>query len=196
MPQIVFTCANPGPVGLFGFATTTFALSIVNTGLVDGTAAFFVAAMALFHGGTVQLLGGLWELYVGNIFAATAFCSYGGFWLSYGFFVTKLIDNVPSDGLSDAVGLFLLCWTFATFFLLIVSWKTTWPLFALFVFLETTFIILTIGNFGNEPDLVKAGGYLGIITAFIAYYIAFGELMNTLWKRKIIFGVPYEKKFL
>ena len=59
--------------------------------------------MALFHGGLVQLLGGLWEIYVGNVFAATAFCSYGGFWMSFGFFVAHMIDNVPQEDMSHVV---------------------------------------------------------------------------------------------
>ena len=43
-----------------------------------------VLGMALGYGGLVQLLAGMWEFASGNTFAATAFSSYGGFWLSFG----------------------------------------------------------------------------------------------------------------
>lgn len=40
-----------------------------------------VVGLALGYGGLVQLLAGMWEFASGNTFAATAFSSYGGFWI-------------------------------------------------------------------------------------------------------------------
>src|SRR6185437_4239160 len=50
------TIADPGPLGLAGFAATTLVLSIVNAGLVDKSVALIVLPLAIFYGGLAQLL--------------------------------------------------------------------------------------------------------------------------------------------
>jgi succinate-acetate transporter protein len=42
-----------------------------------------VVGMAIFAGGLTQFIAGMWELPRGNVFGATAFSSYGAFWMSY-----------------------------------------------------------------------------------------------------------------
>ena len=80
--------ADPGPLGLAGFAMTTFVLSVFNAGLI--TTAGLVAVvlpLALFYGGLAQFVAGLWEFRKGNTFGALAFCSFGSFWLSFAAYV-------------------------------------------------------------------------------------------------------------
>ena len=72
--------ANPAPLGLFGFALTTWLLSMVNAGLLAGTTVPLVVAMAFAYGGTAQFAAGLMEMAKGNSFGFAAFCSYGAFW--------------------------------------------------------------------------------------------------------------------
>src|SRR5258708_6463387 len=77
--------ADPAPLGLAGFAMTTFVLSFLNAGIIKefdaGTTV--VLGLALFYGGIGQLLAGMWEFKRGNTFGATAFSSFGAFWLSF-----------------------------------------------------------------------------------------------------------------
>ena len=66
--------ADPAPLGLAAFATTTFILSMINANLVGGgvaTAAGIVAGMAFAYGGIAQFAAGLWEFRNGNTFGAT-----------------------------------------------------------------------------------------------------------------------------
>ena len=58
--------ANPAPLGLSGFALTTFLLSAVNLGVRDLASPAMVIAPALAYGGFVQLLAGMWEIAVGE----------------------------------------------------------------------------------------------------------------------------------
>src|SRR3954468_10832725 len=74
--------ADPAPLGLAAFALTTFLLSAKNAGWTDGTDAWLGYAFA--YGGLVQLLAGLWEFRNRNVFGATAFSTYGGFWIGIG----------------------------------------------------------------------------------------------------------------
>jgi uncharacterized protein len=75
--------ADPGPLGLAGFAMTTFVLSMCNSNLVNGKGLPVVLGLALVYGGIVQLLAGMWEFRNGNTFGAVAFSSFGAFWISF-----------------------------------------------------------------------------------------------------------------
>lgn len=47
-------------------------------------------------GGLAQLLAGMWEARRGKIFGATAFSSYGAFWISFGLFgILSTVSSFP-----------------------------------------------------------------------------------------------------
>ena len=102
--------ANPGPLGLAAFALTTFVLSMFNAGLVGAGGEPIVFGLALAYGGLAQLLAGMWEFRTGNTFGATAFTSYGAFWLSFWAFVQFFEKDVPKADAGHAVGLYLIAW--------------------------------------------------------------------------------------
>lgn len=52
--------ANPSPLGLCGFAFTTFLLSSINMEILGVTKPNIVVAAAFAYGGLVQLLAGMW----------------------------------------------------------------------------------------------------------------------------------------
>lgn len=162
--------ANPAPLGLCGFALTTFVLSAANAGLFTG--ASVVIGLAIFYGGIAQLLAGMWEFKTGNTFGATAFTSYGAFWLSVA--AILLLKLVPAEH-PEAMGVFLLGWTIFTGLMLIASLKTNMGLIVLFALLFVTFILLTIADFGGGTK--QLGGYLGLATAIVAWYNALAGLL-------------------
>lgn len=167
----VSTVSNPGPLGLSAFALTTFVLSCVNAGFLAATDLKIVVGLALFYGGLAQLLAGMWEFRTGNTFAATAFTSYGAFWLAVG--ASVQFGWITSHA---AFGFFLLGWTIFTFMLLLGSLRTNGGLIAVFVLLFLTFLFLTIGEFGGGTGLI--GGYLGILTAIAAWYTALAGVLD------------------
>src|ERR1700755_1908405 len=74
--------ADPAPLGLAAFALTTFLLSAANAHWTNGNSAGTAfLGYALAYGGIGQILGGMLEFLRGNVFASTAFSSYGGFWI-------------------------------------------------------------------------------------------------------------------
>ncbi|KAJ3804885.1 Gpr1 family protein [Lentinula lateritia] len=191
--------ANPGTLGLFSFASTTLILSLYNTSARGVNTPNVVVGMALFCGGLVQLLAGMWEFPKGNTFGATAFSSYGAFWLSYatilipGSGISDAFTDVPSQE-PNAIGIFLMTWMTVTFLLFIASLRKNIGFIALFFFLTFTFMCLGAGNFvvASAPNasagLIKAGGALGIITALIAYYVGLSELLAS--ERAAVVGLP------
>ena len=182
--------ANPAPLGLSAFALTTFLLSSSNAGFFKVNA--IVIGLAFFYGGLVQLLAGLQEFKAGNTFGATAFCSYGGFWLAFGATLTPLFNVVAAYGgdtpaFHTAIGYFLLGWTIFTAWMFLASLRTTLALMGVFLFLALTFLALTIGFLGGGTLWIQIGGWLGIITALIAWYTA---LAGVLASSKSIFALP------
>ena len=180
--------ADPGPLGLSAFALTTFVLSSVNAGLIAPGVKSVVLSLALFYGGGVQVIAGIWEFRKGNTFGATAFSSYGAFWLSYWglsvFF--KPAAGTSADAVDQALGYFLLSWTVFTAVLLIASLRTNGALIATFLVLTVTFVLLALGHFGHSESLEKLGGWLGILTAACALYTAAAGVINETGKRPVL----------
>jgi succinate-acetate transporter protein len=168
--------ANPAPLGLSGFALTTFVLSVVNAGLIVKTDATFLG-LAFAFGGLAQLLAGMWEFRAGNTLGATAFSSYGAFWISFGIgALTKTIG--------PGVEYYLLAWGILTFVFLLSALRTNGALIAVFLFLTLTFLALAIGWFmstatGPNTTWIGIGGWLGIITAIIAEYTALAGILSS-----------------
>jgi hypothetical protein len=184
--------ANPGTLGLFSFASTTLILSLYNLGTRSITHPNVVVGMAIFCGGLAQLLAGMWEFPKGNAFGATAFTSFGAFWMS---FATILI---PGSGVGaayteaaefdSALGIYLVTWAVVTFLLTIATLRKSFALITLFSLLTLTFIVLAGGTFSGIANVTKAGGALGVITALVAYYIGLSELLSA--EDQAVFHLP------
>jgi succinate-acetate transporter protein len=181
--------ANPAPLGLCAFALTTFVLSCVNAGFIS--APHIVLGLALFYGGIVQVLAGMWEFKAGNTFGATAFSSYGGFWLALGavfvpgFGVIAAYANAAA--FHTALAFFLLAWTAFTLVMFLGTFRSTMALMVVFFFLLLTFIALTMAEFGAGAMWAQIGGWLGIITAILALYTALAGLLSST---KAAFTLP------
>lgn len=181
--------ADPGPLGLAAFAMTTFVLSCVNAGLVAKGVEGAVLPLALFYGGTVQLLAGMWEFRKANTFGALAFSSYGGFWLSFAAYAKFVAPGLGADA-AAATGLFLLSWTIFTAYMTVAALRTTAAILAVFGALSITFVLLTVGAFSGAAAWSTIGGWLGIITALLAWYASFAGVTNSTFGRTVIPVVP------
>jgi len=182
IPSSLRVLGNPGPLGLYSFASTTFILSMYNVHARGVQAPNAVVGMALGVGGLAQLLAGMWEFACGNTFGATAFSSYGGFWLSFASIL------IPGTGIGaayttaveedNALGIYLASWVIITFLFLLASLRNSVGMIALFFFLDLTFVLLMTADFTGNASIAKAGGGFGILTAFIAYYCGTAQLLT------------------
>ena len=181
------TFSNPAPLGLAGFALTTWLLSMINAGWYTGDAMNLVLAVALAFGGTAQMIAGAMELPRGNTFGATAFISYGAFWWSFALFVLFLHDKVPAS----FVGWYLFLWGVFTFYMWIASLKAPRALQLVFLALWITFFLLAAGDWTGMAALHIAGGYGGLITAALAFYLSAAEVINETHQRTVLpIGAP------
>lgn len=174
---------NPAPLGLSAFALTTFVLSLINCGAMGVHTPNIVVGAAMFYGGFVQILAGMWELAVCNPFGGTALSSYGGFWMSFAaiyidfFGIVDAYDD-PQE-LEHAVGFYLLGWTIFTVGLTLLTVKSTLAFFATFFSLSITFLLLAVGKLAMNAACTKAGGAMGLICSFCAWYCAYAGLANS-----------------
>ena len=194
-----WTPANPAPLGLAGFAATTFMLSMINADLVSHTALAGVLGLALAYGGIAQLIAGIWEFRTGNTFGAVAFCSYGAFWISFYFLVTVGLKGVPVRELDSVIGLYLWTWGIFTSLMFFASLRTTGAVAIVFLLLAITFIVLGIGNSalaGGTATIngtVKLGGYLGLATAIAAWYTAIAAVLESTFARTVLPVYPLNR---
>jgi uncharacterized protein len=177
--------ADPAPLGLAAFALTTFLLSGHNASFIPD--AIWIGP-ALFYGGLTQLLAGMWEFRNRNVFGATAFSTYGGFWLGLGS-VVVLADvsktfaaSLAGANLTNALAWFLLAFAIFNTYMLLHSMRVSVAVFLVFLTLEITEIVLTIGFFnlshGGTELWLHAGGWCGIVTAAVAWYTSSAGVVN------------------
>ena len=169
--------ADPAPLGLAAFALTTFLLSAKNAGWTRGTDAWLGFAFA--YGGLCQLLAGMWEFRNRNVFGATAFSTYGGFWIGLALYV-KLVapEATNATQVSNDLGWILLAFAIFNTYMLLWSTQVNTAVFVVFLTLEITEIVLFIGNFANNSSIVKVGGVIGVITAIAAWYTSSAGVIN------------------
>jgi hypothetical protein len=177
--------ADPAPLGLAGFALTTFVLSVVNADIVPQALVGGALGLALAYGGVAQFAAGMWEFAKGNTFGATAFCSYGAFWVSFWWLAEKDLANLGPDGYK-AVGVYLLAWAIFTAYMCVAAARVSTAVLSVFVLLTITYLALTIGWFDQESSgWIKLGGYLGILTAIAAWYTSFAGVTAFTWGRQV-----------
>jgi len=178
--------ADPAPLGLAAFALTTFVLSFFNAGLVSDGGEPIVFGLALAYGGLAQLLAGMWEFKNNNTFGATAFTSFGAFWLSLFAFEQFFAGDVPAANAGDAVGLYLIAWGIFTAYMWIASFRVSVAVNIVFLLLAPTFIVLGIGDAAGNETITHIGGVIGIATALAAWYASFAGVTNKTFGRDVL----------
>jgi uncharacterized protein len=177
--------ADPAPLGLAAFALTTFLLSGNNASFIP--AAVWIGP-ALFYGGLAQFTAGMWEFRNRNVFGATAFSTYGGFWMGLGIvillaYVSKgFAANLTGTNLTNGLAWFLLAFAVFNTYMLLWSMRVSVAVFLVFLTLEITEILLVIGFFnvshGGTEWWLHAGGWAGIVTAGVAWYTSAAGCVN------------------
>jgi succinate-acetate transporter protein len=176
--------ANPAPLGLCAFGTTTILLSLWNAGVIGISSP--IIAMAIFYGGLAQIIAGLMEWKKNNNFGFLTFVSFGFFWMTFaGVLMLPALGLAKAPGPADLAA-FLTVWGIIAFGLLIctLNMHRSLQVTVLAVFLT---IVLLVAAELTESGLVKLGaGLMGILAGALAIYIGLGQVINEIHGRKII----------
>ncbi|MGZ8585870.1 MAG: acetate uptake transporter [Actinomycetota bacterium] len=174
--------ADPAPLGLAAFALTTFLLSAKNAGWTDGGDAWLGFAFA--YGGLAQLLAGMWEFRNRNVFGATAFSTYGAFWIGLGLYV--LLAEGASANPHNDLGFILLAFAIFNTYMLLWSSRVSKAVFLVFLTLEATEIVLSIGFLSDSTTTIELGGIVGLVTAAVAWYTSAAGVLNGMAGRPLV----------
>src|SRR5216110_1786281 len=183
--QIKDITANPAPLGLLGFGMTTVLLNLHNAGFYELNS--MVLAMGICYGGAAQIIAGMMEWRKGNTFAATAFISYGFFWLSLVTLIILAKIGWASPSNDTAMAAYLVMWGLFTAVMFIGTLRLNRALQFVFATLTILFFLLAIGDFTNASNTFKhATGYEGIICGFSAIYTGLAQVLNELFDRTVL----------
>ncbi|CAI5535834.1 unnamed protein product [Closterium sp. Naga37s-1] len=190
--------ADPAPLGLAAFALTTYVLSCHNAGWAPDV---IWVGLAFFYGGLAQLLAGMWEFKKNNTFGATAFSTYGAFWMGLAFFVLLKIlgytTMLQGTDVSEALGWFLSGFFIFNSYMTVCALMTNHAVLLVFGLLEVTLMLLFIGNFNHQhagQGWVKAGGFFGLFTAIAAWYASGAACFNAMAGKTVLYvGKPILK---
>ena len=187
--------ADPAPLGLAAFALTTFLLSAANAGWMTKASGDAWLGYAFAYGGFAQLLAGMWEFRNKNVFGATAFGTYGAFWIGLGLWAELVAPSIKVASVANHdLAWILLSFAIFNTYMLIASTMVNTAVFAVFLTLEVTEILLFVGNFDGSSGLVKTGGYVGLVTALVAWYTSAAGVMNGHLGRTLVpVGSPFVK---
>ena len=167
--------ANPAPLGLFGFAVTTWMLSMFNVGWFGLTTFPLMMSTAFVFGGAAQFVAGVLEYPRGNTFGFVAFCSYGAFWFAFALYLMVFGGKGPLTYL----GAWLIVWGVFTLALWVASLKLAGRVLQLvFLTLWIAFFLLGASHLLEMDVLHTTGGYVGMVTALLAFYLAAAEVIN------------------
>ena len=184
--------ANPAPLGLLGFGMTTVLLNLHNAGFFPLTSS--ILAMGIFFGGIAQMIAGVQEWKIGNTFGATAFTSYGAFWLSLvGLIALPKMGFAPDNGSSMAA--YLAIWGIYSFFMFIGTFRLSRCLQLIFGTLVVLFALLAIEKATGNEEIAHIAGYEGLVCGALAIYGAVAQILNELYGRIVMpLGAPAAKQ--
>lgn len=172
--------ANPVPIGLMGFALTTFIVGLIESNwLTSDVATLTVVPLAIAYGGSVQLVAGVLAWRNGNTLAQTAFLTYGAYWWWFALF--QLFSAVGIIGASPsmtAFGVINFGFGVITVLWFVGSLADSTALAAVFGTLALTYGLIGLGYWFEVGALNVWGGYFGLLSALCAAYVAFAKVTN------------------
>jgi succinate-acetate transporter protein len=183
--------ANPGPLGLMAFGTTTILLNIHNAGFYEMST--MILAMGVFYGGIAQIIAGIMEWKKNSTFGMTAFLSYGLFWLTLvGIIVFPKWMGV--EGPDDvAMGWYLMVWGVFTGLMFVGTLRINRALQTVFASLTVLFVLLAIGHWTGNATITKIAGWEGIFVGLSAVYASIAQVWNELYGRRVLRLWSYRK---
>lgn len=189
--QLKDTTANPAPLGLLAFGTTTILLNLHNAGLFPLDT--MILAMGIFYGGLAQVIAGIMEWKKNNTFGTTAFLSYGFFWLTLvGLLVMPVLGWGTTPEISAMVA-YLVIWGIFTGAMFLATLKLNRALQVIFATLTILFFMLAIADVTGSTLVKQVAGYIGIICGLSAVYTGLAQVLNEVYRRTILPICPVKR---
>jgi len=178
-PRVVLQpIAAPSILGLYGFAAATFAVAAHLAGWYgNAKTPGELWPFALAFGGIAQLLAGMWAYRARDAVATAMHGAWGAFWIAFG--IHELLvqwGKIPSVPAGEQVNGALAMWFFTlgaiTAAGALAATAENLALTAVLGTLAAGSIFLAIGHGVGSTGWVKLAGWVLVISAILAYYLA------------------------
>jgi hypothetical protein len=123
------------------------------------------------------------EMPRGNTFGFVAFTAYGAFWWTFALFLEFFPHASVPVGF---IGWWLAAWGVFSLAMFVGTLALNRTLQVIFFVLVITFFLLAAADLWAMPALKTAGGYMGLVTALLAFYLAAAEIINETHGRTIL----------
>ena len=133
------------------------------------------------------MIAGIMEWKKGNTFAATAFTSYGMFWLSLVALIMlpKSALGVAAPGPDAAMPAYLGMWGVFTAVLFIATLRLNRALQVVFGSLTVLFALLAIGDATGNETITRLAGWEGLFCGASAIYAGLAQVLNEVYGRTV-----------
>jgi succinate-acetate transporter protein len=188
------TWGNTAPLALVAFAVTTLMLSLINANVFNAATLPVVLGVGFAVGGLTQLIAGLIQFRTGDTFHGVLFSTFGAFWVALYFYLEFYAKQVPAAQAGHALALMLIAFGVVAAVLLAASFRTSVVTVLGISLLTATLFVLAIGNYSASATTVKAGGWLGIVLAGVAFYLTLAAVGQASYGREILWVGHLAKK--
>eukprot|EP00768_Dysnectes_brevis_P006830 gnl/Dysnectes_brevis/553_a610_7437.p1 GENE.gnl/Dysnectes_brevis/553_a610_7437~~gnl/Dysnectes_brevis/553_a610_7437.p1 ORF type:complete len:204 (+),score=47.56 gnl/Dysnectes_brevis/553_a610_7437:52-663(+) len=181
--------ANPGPIGLFGFAISTFLLNLKNAGFIESDTIIMTTGLCV--GGIAQMCAGIMEFITGNQFGCVAFTCYGAFWISL-VWCQEFLDGSADGPFAWYLGF----WGLFTLFMTMGTFAPGMPRISRMIFISLVILFFLLALIHailvntSDSDLLDilhlVAGLDGIFCALCAFYDAMAGVLNSLYGREFL----------
>jgi len=137
-------------------------------------------------GGLAQFIAGIIQMRMGNTFGGVLFCGFGAFWLSLFAFAEFFAKDVPLTQIGHAQGLFLYAFGIFAAIMLLASFRTNVVVVTALLLLVAALFLIGAGNYTASAGLIKTGGWVALVLAALAFYLALAELCEASYGREIL----------
>jgi hypothetical protein len=174
---------------LYGFAGATFIVAAHMAGWYGGARTdLYLFPFAALFGGLAQFLAGMWAYHARDGLATAIHGMWGAFWMAYGIlnllFATGTL--IKPDGAFVAFGYWFIPLAAITAAGMWAASSENRALTAVLAFLAFGSTLAAIGLIGGYSDVIRAGGWLFIISAICAYYTATALMLRASTGRSVL----------
>jgi succinate-acetate transporter protein len=182
--------AAPSVLGLFGFAGATFIVAAHMAGWYgSGSTEAYLFPFAAMFGGVAQFLAGMWSYRARDAIATAMHGTWGSFWMAYGILQLLLATGVLHTGgtLDHALGFWFIA-------LAAITLSGTLAAFAegnlgvgvVLGVLTAGSVFAAIGFLGTTKGIQHFAGWLFVISAALAWYVATAMMLKAAAGRVIL----------
>lgn len=181
--------ADPTALGLFGLAIVTLVASSQKLGLTTGTS--MIIPWAVFLGGVVQVIAGLYDFKHNNIFGATVFSAYGFFWIAvaWSWMIAMGACGPEMAAAADIRQLGIVFWGYLIFSIAatVAASAVHRTLFIIMCFICLLFLGLGLDTLSLGGHWAHAlAAYSELIISLITFYACCATFLNKFFGRVVL----------